>query len=349
MISRSTPRLATIAVAVVALVAAACGSDDDSESGTTTPTDTEPAAPSTDTADDESTTVETDPPTTEPPATEPPGEPHAADGTASLLPVEFEPQDLITLDPLLYQAALALGVEPIGTPTFETAAGVGGPLPAYLPADVIADAELFGTILAPNLELIAAATPALVLGTAQFAPPTSESLGGKTEVALFEGSFSDWRAATAFVGDRLDRRDTADALVAEIDARLAGLGDGRTASVIRFTGPDVLPINEAALGGEKLVQAGFALPPELAGLSPQQSLSLEQIELLDTDVIVVVRQDENDTVSGPDQFDDWVASPLWEALPAVQRGDVFVVGPCWATPTAWCAAIVTDDIEEIVR
>jgi ABC-type Fe3+-hydroxamate transport system substrate-binding protein len=71
---------------------------------------------------------------------------------------------------------------------------------------------------------------------------------------------------------------------------------------------------------------------------------LEQIELLDADVIVVVRQDENDTVSGPDRFDEWTGSALWEQLPAVQRGDVVDVGPCWATPTAWCAAVVADDI-----
>ncbi|MEM1334036.1 MAG: ABC transporter substrate-binding protein [Actinomycetota bacterium] len=267
-----------------------------------------------------------------------------------LLPGTFEPASLVTLDPLLYQAALALGVAPVGTSTFETAGGGGGPLPAYLPEDVIADAELFGTILAPNLEAIAAADPELVLGIAQFAPSVSTELVGP-EVALFDGAFSDWRGALAFVGEQLGRADVAAELVEQIDGRLASLADGdeRTGSIVRFTGPDILTINETAIGGEKLVQAGFTIPDDLASLSPQLTLSLEQIELFDTDVIVVVQQDENDTVSGPDRFEEWSASPLWEGLPAVQNDDVAFVGPCWATPTAWCAAVVTDDIEEIAR
>ena len=137
------------------------------------------------------------------------------------LPTEFEPSNLVTLDPLLYQAALAMGVAPIGTPTFETAAGVGAPLPDYLPAEVVDEAELFGTILTPNVEAVAAAGPDLVLGTAQFAPPVSQGLDATTDVALYEGAFTDWRAATTFVGAQVGRDGEASALIAAIAERVA--------------------------------------------------------------------------------------------------------------------------------
>jgi ABC-type Fe3+-hydroxamate transport system substrate-binding protein len=146
------------AVGGFAVAVAACGGDDETA-----------------TTDATAASVVTVPETTAAPVTETTAATGADRGAGrSLLPTQFEPASLVTLDPLLYQAALLLGVEPIGSSTFQTNDGEGGPLPAYLPADVLARAELFGTILDPNLELVAAADADLVLGSTVFAPNVAD-------------------------------------------------------------------------------------------------------------------------------------------------------------------------------
>lgn len=338
--------LAVLNAGLLGLGVVACGDDDSSEAGTTTPAAVVSPDSTLDTIPDTTTAADTAPNTASIDPAPTTSEAAVSAGAAELLPASFEARSVVTVDPLLYQAALVLGVEPIGTSTFETAGGVGGPLPGYLPAEIVDRAELFGTILAPNLEEIAAADPELVLASAVFAPD-AEALSAITEVAVYEGDFADWRAATRFVGAQLGLAERADALIADIDATTAGLdvAAGSTASAIRFVGSDVFAITESSLGGQTLVAAGFSLPSGLQDVDPRTPISLEQLELFDADVVVVVRQDDSDTVSGPDRFEEWAASPLWQTLTAVEQGNVVDVGPCWATPTGWCAIVVTTDIE----
>lgn len=343
---------------VLAVGVSACGSDDDAASTTVAAADT--AAPDTTgaetTAAPDTTTIETDAttPPTEAAVTTPPTEaettttvntePHTVVHAMGETEVVANPQRVIVLDSSFLDAAIALGVTPIGAP--EGVAGRG--LPAYL-GDDLAGIEIIGETTTPNLELIASMTPDLIIGAKVRHEALYETLSQIAPTVMSESSGTNWTEQVRLTADALGLQDAADTLLADFEARAAQVGTdiaaaGKTASIVRFIPGQTRLYGPETFSGSVLTLVGFDLgTAEAKGYDPAYSMALiseEQIELINSDVIFTTTLADNG--SARPGFE-----ALWSTLPAVQNGMRFdIQDDVWMTGIGVIGAnLILDDLE----
>lgn len=236
--------------------------------------------------------------------------------------VSERPQRVVVLDTYELDAALSLGVKPVGA--VEAIAGAG--FPAYL-ARLTEGIEVVGTISAPNLEAILALSPDLILSSTgrheEIYPQLSEIAPTVFTEALAR---THWKEYLSIYAQALNREDVLANRLAEYEARIDTIRsvlpvEEIEISVVRFVAAENRMMPRGSFMGTVLNDIGFARP------EPQQSdefkivVSQEQINLLDGDVIFVsVYGDPADT-----EYAAFTESPLWATLGAVQSGHAYVV------------------------
>jgi iron complex transport system substrate-binding protein len=300
--SRHPFRLAArlIALLVALLAVAGCGSDDGEPSGGTTPT----------AADAFPVTIA------------------QADGDVT---IEAEPRRVVALDFPSADAALALGVVPVGTAEI-----------SYLPegmhrwtAEALdgATPEVFAVADGYPLEEITALDPDVILAVGNAYPPVGDSWEALNAIAPVvtsphgQGSRDNtWQEGHLQVGRALGQADRAAEQVAEVEAKMAEARDANPA----FAGKSVTFFNYAAgvlylinsnddtsirflrdLGFAG-ISANVAAMPDMAGSPGRAEVSPEQYSRIEADLILGTSSDG--------RLDDLTAGPTFSRIPAVERG-----------------------------
>jgi iron complex transport system substrate-binding protein len=316
----SSIRLTSSAVALVLLLAA-CGGADDGGPAPDDPGGEEPAAAP---AGGEVRTVAHDLGDTEVPA---------------------DPERVVVLDSPHLDAALALGVTPVGA--VEAAAGDG--LPAYL-GDATDGVELVGSIEEPDLEAIAALEPDLILTASVRHETIADQLEQLAPTVFTEGSGTDWTSGFTLVAEALGQADEGDAALAGYEQRTEEVGeaveaDELDAAIVRFLPGETRVYGPDTFSGSVLSDVGFDLPDEDYDEYSMAYLSAEQIGRLDeADVIFATSYgDVEETTRGD-------VETLWGSLPAVAEGRQYdVEDDEWMIGIGLLGAeVILDDVEALL-
>ena len=240
--------------------------------------------------------------------------------------VDGVPERIVSLDPQWTDVLLALDVTPVGyitSPLQESdhfpwqEDGLDGSEPVnyvdQLPRDAIAN-------LQPDLILVTYAA------TGQPDYDSLVEIGAPVIAAPTDAEVQPWDELTEIIGRVLHREDDAAALIEETEAAIAAVGeelpglDGRTIAFVNYVPGDSLwVLADAEDGaGELFADLGLGIAPGIAAeggdATGRLQLSLERVDLLDGDVLVVLP-------NGGD-VEDLVG---WDNLPAVQSGAVATI------------------------
>lgn len=249
--------------------------------------------------------------------------------------VPAEPARIVTVGLTDQDAALALGVKPVGT--IDWYGGYpNGVWPwqqeefgAELPT-VVGDASTI------DFEAVAALQPDLILGVysgltqadydklAQIAPTVAQPVG-------FEDYLAPWQDQTRLIGQALGQAEQADALIAGVEAKfeeaIAAHPEfaGKTVAATAFNEPGSYGIYGADDAKNRFFTSlGFIVPEpikELTASGGYGSISAERFDLLDVDLLVWF------TSTTPELIPELEASPVYQQLGAHREGRDIFLGP----------------------
>ncbi|VFR91989.1 Iron(III) dicitrate transport system, periplasmic iron-binding protein FecB (TC 3.A.1.14.1) [plant metagenome] len=240
-----------------------------------------------------------------------------------------QPSRVITLFQGATDAALALGVRPVGVVESWTEKPVYRYLRERLPAPA-----LVGLETQPSLEDVVYLMPDLIVAS-RFRNERIYGLLSRIAATVAAEDVYDFRATTALVGAALGREAQADALLAAFEQEARALGATLAArhgaqwpmraSVIEFREDHVRAYLPDSFSGGVLDTVGFGRTRVQAGeRGPLRKLgSHENIPFLDADVIFVLMRMRTAAVQR--NLDAWQRHPLWQRLAAVRAGRVFPV------------------------
>ena len=158
------------------------------------------------------------------------------------------------------------------------------------------------------------------------------------------------------LGDAFDRRDEAEALLADLDEAIAAAAteldaDGKVVSVATvYPGSTVAAWVDGPIDvPDTLLAMGFTLRPGAGDVEGEEGgrlyLSNEQIGLLDADTLVAL---QSDLVAGePEALDDIADDSLWSELPAVVSGNVVTIDRLGYPGIAGRRRLVDDLVAEL--
>ncbi|MEM9562714.1 MAG: ABC transporter substrate-binding protein [Actinomycetota bacterium] len=323
MTDRVQWRLVAIAIAL-AMLSAACGGSDADDAADQNEAETDAVASADDGADEAEPDDEDEP------------EPHQEEAAfpRTIAPglgettIPTEPERVVALfGEILGEELLALGIEPVGALPYMS------PLPATgetYGLEVLYDVEPIGQGFEPNIELIAALQPDLIISDNGFFEGLYEPLSGIAPTVAFDVFADDWQANFRTVAEAVGREERAEEVIAEYDARVAELaptveerfGDRSVAVVqanlgneqgaagtVRIYGIDTNPGRFLADLG---IQVWEPADPGGSEIAPSTfEVSAETVPDIDADHILYliepVRFAEPATIE---------ADPLWQSTPA---------------------------------
>jgi iron complex transport system substrate-binding protein len=261
-----------------------------------------------------------------------------------------EPERVVVLDTGELDAALALGVTPVGAVRTD----VSDELPAYIQDAGVdpADIENVGTIAEPNLEEIAALEPDLILSNAVRHPDIYEQLSSIAPTVFAEAIGETWKENLLLAAEALGRTEQAEQLLAEHDQRAGEVGAlfrdvaATQVSIVRFLdGTAVRLYGEGSFIGSVLADVGFARPPLQQTSETFVELGLEEIPQADADLLFYSAYGEE----GGTVVQQVTGGQLWQGMPSVQEGRAhevdddrwfLAIGPLGAE-------LVLDDLAEL--
>ncbi|MFJ3956228.1 ABC transporter substrate-binding protein [Arthrobacter sp. NPDC090010] len=243
--------------------------------------------------------------------------------------IESKPVRVATLDPSYTDAALALGADIAGYTIYRKG---DVSFPDYL-GDVSAqtkDAVDVGSLAEPSLDKILDAKPDLIVS----AKVRHEALYGqlnKIAPTVFSTTTGPtWKQNIVMLGDALGKKDLAEKLISDYEARAKKVGaeilakkPGLTYSYLRFSGEDTARLYSTnSFFGEIMKDAGIPRPAGQPDSKDTIFTELSQEKLLEADAGLIVT---SATASGGDKAlklrDKFQANPLWKSL----KGDVLEV------------------------
>ncbi|MEM1242797.1 MAG: iron-siderophore ABC transporter substrate-binding protein [Cyanobacteria bacterium P01_H01_bin.26] len=264
------------------------------------------------------------------PLTTEPGPTRTVEHAMGTVEVPVSPQRVVTLDTAPLDAALALGIKPIGTAVY-------GQPPQYL-GDQVDGIEIIGDGNRPDLETTLALKPDLILGSAISHNRIYDKLSQIAPTVLTEGSgrAHDWPENLQLYGEVLGQSEAVDQLLQDYRQRVqqlkATIGQPQAIEIsVLLVSKDVVRAHTTgSFSGSVLQDVGFSRTP--AQDDEQQyalKLSPEALDTLDSDYIFLIY-----SASRPGRLSkaDFVADPIWSQLEAVQQGNV-----CQVDNDVWIA------------
>ncbi len=271
-----------------------------------------------------------------------------SDAAGAAVCVPENPERVVALMESDLDALLALGVQPVGTTN-----GRGQPTPPRYLADQLGDIEIVGNFYQPNLEMVLALQPDLIL-MGGFTDETV--LAQLREIAPTVNTFmlgETWKSHFLRVGEIMNMQAEAGAFLAAYDERVetlkTALGDhvGAEVSIVRWNpdGPGIMLRD--AFSSRVLADVGLVRPANQQGegVGHTPPLSLEDLGQIDADwVFIGTLAAEGDAVN---VMQEAIESPLFQQLGAVQNEHlVFMDGSLWTSIGGPLAAMqVLDDVE----
>ncbi|MFQ6548078.1 ABC transporter substrate-binding protein [Aestuariibius sp. 2305UL40-4] len=263
--------------------------------------------------------------------------------------VPGDPQRVVVLTNEGTEAALALGITPVGAAN----SWLGDPWYDHI-ADAMEGVEPVGKENAVNLELIAALEPDLILGNKQRHEEIYDQLSTIAPTILSERLRGDWMENFALYAQALGRAEEGEAVMDAFRDRVAAtseaLGEAteEEVSVIRFLASQIRIYQLDSFSGVLLKQLGFARPQLQDVEAFVLRVGKESIPDMDGDRIFHFTYDTGDG-EGAAAAADALSDPLWQQLSAVQAGRVHAVDDAiWNTAGGVIAAnLMLDDIARI--
>lgn len=265
--------------------------------------------------------------------------------------VPSEPQRVVTLSELDLDAALALGVTPVGS---IDGRGQAAP-PRYLDPAKVHPIQSLGAIENPNLETLLELEPDLILT----GPVKPEQLAVLNQIAPTVVTFDwaqPWQKTLRCTADALNRKAEGEALLARYAERVAQARErlaahqGESFSIVRWNpkGPSYMfkdAFASSVIEDLGLVRPGYQRDP---GHTHSLPLSLESLQLLDGDWLVIgTLATSGEAVEALAQAEQTVA---FRELSAVGAGRYASVdGSLWTSLGGPQAAFaVIEDVERIL-
>jgi iron complex transport system substrate-binding protein len=258
-------------------------------------------------------------------------------GTAE---VPTDPQRIVSVSGTTdLEALLALGVTPVAAAGDDADGGGGFVWLAHM------EPYLDGVQMLPSrreidLEAVATTRPDLIIGLSGQIQEVYDQLSQIAPTYAVD-SMGDWREQTREVAALLGEEEAAEQLFADYDARVAALVDeyGEEVEGLTYTqgksfaaggadGEFYVYIDDKA--DEILQPLGMRRPDEQAAAfdsdATQLPISLEQVELVDTDVLFLYYYPGDEE---REQLDALRSDPLWSSLDALESNRVFEVRSEW--------------------
>ncbi|WP_399881371.1 ABC transporter substrate-binding protein [Streptomyces sp. BBFR51] len=271
------------------------------------------------------------------------------DATGREVDVPADPEKVVTLSEPTLDAALALGVRPVGTTAGRGQKGVS----TYL-ADKAGKAEVVATVAEADLEKLAALQPDLIL--------LDETTAVKKEVSKLESIAptvvtaklnEDWKKAFTATADALNQKAEAEKLLSGFDADVAAakgkLGEnaGAVVSVVRWQNKAPSAVGRGVGHvGATITALGLDRPKDQQGTGTGHSepVSLEKLSTIDGDWLLFGTL--GDRADGEKAYAEAKNVPNFGKLKAEREGHVVVVqGSAWNSAGGPLAArVVLDDL-----
>ncbi|MFE9769300.1 ABC transporter substrate-binding protein [Streptomyces sp. NPDC005808] len=263
--------------------------------------------------------------------------------------VPAEPRKVVALSEPTLDAALALGIEPVGATAGRGQTGVS----TYL-ADKASKAEVVATVAEADMEKLATLQPDLIL--------LDETTGAKRELAKLQAIAptvvtaklnEDWKVAFTATADALNKKEQGEKILSDFDSDVAatkeklGANAGATVSVIRWqdNAPSVVGKGKGHVGST-LSTLGLDRPADQQGESSGHSepVSLEKLTTIDGDWLFFGTL--GDKADGEKAYAEARKVPNFSKLEAEKQGHVVVIqGSAWNSAGGPLAArIVLDDV-----
>lgn len=242
--------------------------------------------------------------------------------------------------------ALALGVSPVAITDY----GIQG-APEYL-ADQLDETPSLGPRHQPNLELLSAVQPDLVLAIRRYAEKDADQIEAIAPMlALDLITLEDSVRAVGLAGQALGASSEAEELNAGFLDRIQALAqrnkgpDTKTVAVLTSGGETPFIYHDHFLPTALLERLGFdnvggMTPNPDSGIPLGYRISLEALFELDPDIIILLSTDHQRA---------FTLNPVWPYLKAVRNGSVHEVRHYWkegAGPIA--RALILDDIQRLL-
>lgn len=225
---------------------------------------------------------------------------------------------------------LALGITPVGGLKYEIEQD-------YYLREYMDEIQIAGDY-PPDMEAVTALEPDLIIASSFVAPEIVEQLEKIAPTVLYPWE-SNLYDQLRFVADIVDKNDEAEAWITKHEEKAASnkeimktiVGEGETVAAIEIFkdkfqiagNRNIGFVLHELLGLERLPYMQEQIDSSGGYLVYTEGQSLESLPLLTSDYLLVK---VNDTQPGSQQlFDEMQESALWKNLPAVQKGNVFVI------------------------
>ncbi|GAA3567992.1 amonabactin ABC transporter substrate-binding protein [Nonomuraea rosea] len=271
------------------------------------------------------------------------------DAAGRTVNVPAAPHAVVALSEPTLDAALALGIQPVGTTAGRGQNGVA----TYLAAKA-EKAQVVATVAEPDLEKLATLRPDLILlDETVGAKRVLDKLQAIAPTVLTAKLNADWRTAFTVTADALGKSSQAQTWLTDFDASVAsaktklGANAGATVSVIRWQNgaPSVVGKGVGHVGST-LSALGLGRPADQQGASSGHSepVSLEKLDTIDGDWMFFGTL--GDKTVGQQAYEEAAKVPNFTELGAAKKGHVVVVeGSAWNSAGGPLAAqTVLDDI-----
>lgn len=263
--------------------------------------------------------------------------------------VPAEPKRVVALTNEGTEALLALGITPAGA----VRSWLGDPWYAHIAA-AMSDVPVVGTEHAPNLEVIAALQPDLIIGNKLRQEAIYPQLSAIAPTVFSTRLRGDWRRNLRLYAAALGKEAEGRALRARFDERTRSiaqrLGDrlDEDISLVRFMTGFARIYYRDTFAGMILAQIGFDRPPAQDRDAFADQVTKERIPEMDGDrLFYFVYETGDGDATGAEAA--WTTAPLWEQLEVVRAGRVHRVSDAvWNTAGGVIAAnLMLDDLERI--
>ena len=273
------------------------------------------------------------------------------DAFGNTVTVPATPERVVTLNEIDLDTALTLGVTPIGT---VNGRGQAAP-PRYLEGKVPSGIKVVGDLDNPNLETLLELEPDLILT----GPVKPEQLAILNEIAPTVVTFKwaePWQSSMQRTAHILNKDAEAKAFMDRYEARVAEARErlkdhqGETFSIVRWNPKGPSYMFKDAFSSTVVEDVGLVRPAHQQdpGHTHSMALSLESLELLDADWLVIgTLATSGEAVEALSQAEE---TPAFRQLSAIQAKRFAAVdGSLWTSLGGPMAALqVIEDVESIV-
>ncbi|WNQ11905.1 iron-siderophore ABC transporter substrate-binding protein [Paenibacillus aurantius] len=263
--------------------------------------------------------------------------------------VPNSPQRVVILTNEGTEALLALGVKPVGAVN----SYVGNPYYDHIKAEMEGVKPL-GTESQPNLEMIAALKPDLILGNKMRQEKIYTQLNAIAPTVFSETLRGEWKNNFRLYAEALNKKDAGEKVIGDFDKRIedfkskAGDKLKEQVSVVRFMAGKTRVYLEDSFTGVIFKQIGIARKPNNYKDPFMEEITKERLPEVDAQRLFYFTYETGDN-KGTQQEKDWLNDPLWKNLNVVKSGKVYRVNDTiWNTAGGVKAAnLMLDELYKI--